>query len=262
MNEARRLRVLIADDHTPTREDVRTALEDDGGFEVCAMVGDAPAAVRAAILERPDLCLLDVRMPGSGLAAVWEIRARLPQAKIVMLTVSDMDTDLFGALQAGAAGYLTKSMSFTRLPSALRGACAGEAAMPRKLVARLLERFHGREPRWRHAVAGPGPERRLTSREWEVLELLAEGLPTGEIATKLVLSRSAVRVHIASIVRKLGVANRAAAVQLVQRTSPSEREREVQENIGSLDKSRTTELGVWIKLMARPFSSSRKNGFR
>jgi DNA-binding NarL/FixJ family response regulator len=105
-----------------------------------------------------------------------------------------MDTDLFGALQAGAAGYLTKSMSFTRLPSALRGACAGEAAMPRKLVARLLERFHGREPRWRHAVAGPGPERRLTSREWEVLELLAEGLPTGEIATKLVLSRSAVRV--------------------------------------------------------------------
>jgi len=224
VNEAKRLRVLIADDHTPTREDVRTALEDDGGFEVCAAVGDAPAAVQAAILERPDLCVLDVRMPGDGLAAVWEIKARLPQAKIVMLTVSETDTDLFGALEAGAAGYLIKSMSFTRLPSALRGACAGEAAIPRKLVARLLERFHGREPRWRHAVAGPGPERRLTSREWEVLELLAEGLSTGQIANRLVLSPSAVRVHIASIVHKLGVANRAAAVQLLQRTSTPEHE--------------------------------------
>jgi DNA-binding NarL/FixJ family response regulator len=211
--------VLIADDHAPTREDVRTALEGDGGFEICAMVGDASAAVRAAILERPDLCLLDIRMPGSGLAAVWEIRARLPQAKIVMLTVSDTDTDLFGALQAGAAGYLIKSMSFKRLPGALRGACAGEAAMPRKLVARLLERFNAREPRWRHPVAGPGPERRLTSREWEVLELLAEGLSTGEIASKLVISASAVRVHIASTVRKLGVPDREAAVRLLQRSS-------------------------------------------
>jgi len=215
------LRVLIADDHTPTRQDVRAALEDDGGFEVCAMVADAPAAVRAAILERPDLCLLDIKMPGSGLAAVWEIRARLPQAKIVMLTVSETDDDLFGALQAGAVGYLVKSMSFARLPSALRGAYAGEAAMPRKLVARLLDRFRGREPQWRHPVAGPGRERRLTSREWEVLELLAEGLSTSEIASKLVISASSVRVHIASTVRKLGVSDRAAAVELLKRKSLS-----------------------------------------
>lgn len=219
MNATKRLRVLIADDHAPTCEDVRDALERDGGFEVCAVVADAPAAVQAAVLERPDVCVMDIRMPGSGLAAVWEITARLPQAKIVMLTVSDVDTDLFGALQAGASGYLIKSMSFTRLPSALRGACAGEAAMPRKLVTRVLERFNPREPRWRHLVAGPGPVRRLTSREWEVLELLAEGLSTGEIASKLVLSASAVRVHIASTVRKLGVADRAAAVQLLQRSS-------------------------------------------
>jgi DNA-binding NarL/FixJ family response regulator len=196
-------------------------LERDGGFQVCAMVADAPAAVQAAVLERPDVCVMDIRMPGGGLAAVWEITARLPQAKIVMLTVSEEDTDLFGALQAGAAGYLIKSMSFDRLPSVLRGACAGEAAMPRKLVARVLDRFNTREPRWRHPVAGPGPERRLTSREWEVLELLAEGLSTGQIASKLVLSASAVRVHIASAVHKLGAADRAAAVQLLRRSSLS-----------------------------------------
>jgi DNA-binding NarL/FixJ family response regulator len=219
MSTKKRLRVLIADDHGPTREDVRAVLERDGGFEVCAMVADAPAAVRAAILERPDLCLLDIKMPGDGLAAAWEIRARLPQTKIVMLTVSDADMDLFGALQSGANGYLVKSISFTRLPSALHGAFAGEAAMPRKLVARVLERFHAREPRWRHLVAGPGPERRLTSREWEVLELLAEGLSTAEIASKLVISASAVRVHIASTVHKLEVPDRAAAVQLLKRSS-------------------------------------------
>jgi DNA-binding NarL/FixJ family response regulator len=219
VNALKRLRVLVADDHAATREDVRSALESDGGFEVCAMVADAPAAVRAAILERPDLCLLDIKMPGDGIAAVWEIRARLPQAKIVMLTVSETDMDLFGALEAGAAGYLTKNMSFTQLPSALRGACAGEAAIPPRLVARLLERFRAREPRWRRPVTGPGPERRLTSREWEVLELMAEGLSTNEIASQLVISTSSVRVHIASTVHKLGVPDRAAAVELLKRSS-------------------------------------------
>src|SRR5258707_7054414 len=114
-------------------------------------------------------------MPGSGLAAAWEIAARLPQAKIVMLTVSDEDADLFAGLRAGADGYLLKTMNLKRLPDALAGVCSGEAAMQRALVARVLERFHGREPRWRTLVATGSPQRRLTSREWEVLELLAHG---------------------------------------------------------------------------------------
>jgi DNA-binding NarL/FixJ family response regulator len=186
------------------------ALERDGRFDVCASAADAAEAVQAAVRERPDVCLLDVRMPGSGLAAAWEISARLPQAKVVMLTVSDEDADLFGGLRAGADGYLLKTMNLRRLPDALAGVCSGEAAMQRTLVARVLERFHGREPRWRHLAAGC-PERRLTSREWEVLELLAQGRSTAEIASRLVLSASAVRAHIASIVRKLEVADRAAA---------------------------------------------------
>jgi DNA-binding NarL/FixJ family response regulator len=212
------LRVLIADDHEPTRDDVRRALEGDEMFDICAVVADAAQAVRAAVCEQPDVCLLDVRMPGSGVAAAWEIAARLPDTKIVMLTVSDDDADLFAALRAGADGYLLKTMNLKRLRDALIGVCSGEAAIQRTLVARVLDRFHGREPRWRQVVSSQGTGQRLTSREWEVLELLAQRRSTAEIAGKLVLSASAVRVHIASIVHKLQVADRAAVVELFGRS--------------------------------------------
>ena len=96
MNEENKpLRVLIADDHAPTRDDVRRALDADGRFSICSEVSDAAEAVQAAMRKQPDICLLDIRMPGSGLAAAWEIAARLPRVKIVMLTVSVEDTDLF-----------------------------------------------------------------------------------------------------------------------------------------------------------------------
>lgn len=210
--------MLIADDHEPTRDDVRRALEGDEMFDICAVVADAAQAVRAAVCEQPDVCLLDVRMPGSGVAAAWEIAARLPDTKIVMLTVSDDDADLFAALRAGADGYLLKTMNLKRLRDALIGVCSGEAAIQRTLVARVLDRFHGREPRWRQVVSSQGTGQRLTSREWEVLELLAQRRSTAEIAGKLVLSASAVRVHIASIVHKLQVADRAAVVELFGRS--------------------------------------------
>ena len=215
--ETTMLRVLIADDHGPTREDVRRALEEDERFRVCAVAADAAGAVRSAVREQPDVCLLDICMPGSGLAAAWEIGARLPRAKIVMLTVSEADTDLFAALRAGADGYLLKTMNLNRLPDALHGVSAGEAAIPRALVTRVLEQFHGREPRWRALVGRESAVGRLTSREWEVLELLAHHRSTAEIADSLVISASAVRAHIASIVRKLQVADRTAAAKLFGR---------------------------------------------
>jgi two-component system, NarL family, nitrate/nitrite response regulator NarL len=210
-------RVLIADDHAPTRHDVRRVLDRDARFEVCAEAADAAEAVQAALRERPDICLLDVSMPGGGLAAVWEITSRLPEAKIVILTVSDNDASLFAALRAGVRGYLLKTMDLNRLPEALDGVCHGEAAMSATLLTRVIERFRRREPRWRQADGSGRAPWRLTSREWEVLDLLAQGLSTAEIAERLVLSSSAVRVHIASIVRKLGVPNRAAAVELFRR---------------------------------------------
>jgi DNA-binding NarL/FixJ family response regulator len=213
------LRALIADDHRPTRDDIQRVLMDDGRFHVCAVAADAAQAVQAAVCERPDVCLLDVRMPGNGVAAAWEITARLPDAKIVMLTVSDEDADLFAALRAGADGYLLKTMDFRRLPDALAGVCSGEAAIQRTLVARVLDRFRGREPRWRRVVGDDETAgRRMTSREWEVLELLAQGRSTAEIAEELVISAGAVRVHIASVVRKLQLPGRAAVVELFRRT--------------------------------------------
>lgn len=211
-------RVLIADDHPPTRAELRKVLEDDPRFEVCAETADATGAVHAAVRERPDLCLLDVRMPGGGLSAAWEVSARLPRTKIVMLTVSAEDADLFAALRAGAEGYLLKTMSFTRLPDALQGVLTGEAAIPPALVGRLLQRFRGREPRRRQLV-DIGATERLTSREWEVLELLVQGRSTAEIATRLVITTSAVRAHIAAVVRKLNVPNRAAAMELFRERS-------------------------------------------
>jgi len=211
--ERRPVRVLIADDHAPTRVDVREALDGDVRFVVCAVTADASGAVQAALRERPDLCLLDVRMPGGGLSAAWEIGARLPRTKIVMLTVSGEDADLFAALRAGAEGYLLKTMSLARLPDALDGVCSGEAAIPPTLVTRLLTRFRAREPRWRKPLER-GAAEHLTGREWEVLELLAQGRSTAEIATGLVITTSAVRAHIAAIVRKLRVPGRAAAIEL------------------------------------------------
>jgi two-component system, NarL family, nitrate/nitrite response regulator NarL len=209
--------VLVADDHAPSRDDIQRALERNQRFSVCASVADAAGAIQAAVRGRPDVCLLDIRMPGDGLAATWEIAARLPQAKIVMLTVSDDDADLFAALRAGAHGYLLKSMSFQRLPDALDGVLSGEAPMPGVLVARVLEQFRGHEPRWRQPVGDGCLRQRLTSREWEILALLARQQSTGEIARRLMLSAVAVRVHIAAIVRKLGVPDRAAAVEVFRK---------------------------------------------
>jgi DNA-binding NarL/FixJ family response regulator len=209
------IRVLIADDHPPTRADIREALEEDGRFTVVAEANDAPGAVEAALRESPDLCILDVRMPGQGVAAAWEIGARLPDTKVVMLTVSADDLDLFAALRAGAAGYLLKGTDPARLPHALQDVLEGRAAMPRALVARLMDEFRDLGARRRSIVTSTGAPQ-LTSREWQVLDLLRQKLTTAEIARRLVVSQATVRTHVASILRKLEVPDRESAVRLFE----------------------------------------------
>lgn len=213
------IRVLVADDHAPTRDDIERTLARDGRFEICASVPDAAAAVEAAVRERPDLCLLDIRMPGGGIAATWEIAARLPQAKIVMLTVSDEDADLFASLRAGASSYLLKNIDPRLLPDALHDVCEGRAAIPPELVTRMVEQFKSAEPRRRAIAADGDPRARLTSREWQVLELLARDRTTQQIAARLVLSQSAVRAHISAILRKLDVPDRVAAAEAFRRSA-------------------------------------------
>jgi len=205
----RRIRVLVADDHAPTRSDVREILEADPRFSVVAEAADAAAAVERAVNERPDVCLLDVNMPGSGVGAAWEISARLPEARIVMLTVSREDQHLFAALRAGASGYLLKDMDAARLPHALSDVLEGKAALPRDLTARLVDEFRDRGPRRRKALA-EGTYATLTSREWQVLDLLRQELTTAEIARRLTLSPVTVRTHVNNILKKVRAPNRAA----------------------------------------------------
>jgi DNA-binding NarL/FixJ family response regulator len=205
------LTVVLADDHAPTRTGVAEVL-GRSGFRVVAEAADAEAAVAAVERERPDVCLLDVRMPGDGIAAAGRIARSHPGVAVVMLTVSREDADLFASLRAGAAGYLLKDTDPTRLPHALRGVLDGEAAVPRDLVARVIDEFRERAGR-RLPVAERGVE--LTSREWEVLELLRSGLSTAQVAERLFVSRVTVRSHVAAVVRKLGVPDREAALRLV-----------------------------------------------
>jgi DNA-binding NarL/FixJ family response regulator len=160
----------------------------------------------------PDICLLDIRMPGNGVAAAWELVARLPETKVVMLTVSDDEDDLLGAIRAGAVGYLLKEIDPRRLPHALYDVYVGKAAMPRALVARVMAEFRDPDSRRRAVAAQMLAGEHLTSREWEILKLLGDGRSTKEIAGRLFISSSAVRVHTGSIVKKLGVQDRAAAV--------------------------------------------------
>ena len=205
-----RIRVLVADDHAPTRAGVRGSLDSEG-FEVVGEASNGRMAVDLAAELKPDVCLLDIHMPGGGIAAAEEISRSLPDCAVVMLTYSREDEDLFDSLRAGARGYLLKDMDPDRLGPALHGVLAGEAALPRSLVSRVLEEFQGRNRR-RLFVKETRPTR-LTSREWEVMELLREGLSTEEIAARLFVAPGTVRVHVSAVLRKLRVPDRASAIR-------------------------------------------------
>jgi DNA-binding NarL/FixJ family response regulator len=212
-SEPKNRQVLIADDHPPTRAGVRTALEV-AGFRVCAEAGSGPAAVDAAVTHLPDVCLLDINMPGNGLVAAAAIAEEVPSTAIVMFTVSRDDDDLFQALRAGAVGYLLKDTDPDRLPAALDGVLAGEAAMPRALVARVIEEFAHRDRRRRLPLVNNRPVR-LTSREWETLDAMRDGLSTAEIAEQFGVAPVTVRTHISAILRKLRVKDRQEALRLI-----------------------------------------------
>jgi len=202
----RPLRVLIADGSPSERFGVRRALED-AGCVVCAEAADAPEAVEAAASERPDLCLLDMELPGGGIPTAAAILGNGAETAVVMFARSSSERDLFAALEVGACGYLTKSTDPERLAIALKRVSEGEAPLTRTLVARLIEEFQERHRRRRTL-------HNLTERETEVL---GQGLDTAEIAARLFVARVTVRTHIASILKKLGVPDREAAVRVVGR---------------------------------------------
>ena len=211
-------RVLIADDHAPTRAGVRMALER-GGLTVCAEAATAAGALEAAREQRPDLCLIDLEMPGNGMRAVAGIAAELPSTPVVVLTVSRSEDDLFDALRAGAAGYLLKDMDPEHLVAAVHGALAGEATLPGALAARLIAEFRHRG---RGTTLTLNDNRRveLTPREWDVLELFGHGLSTAEMARRLSLSEVTVRRHMSALLHKLEVSSREEAKRLIAQHRP------------------------------------------
>jgi len=210
-----RATVLVADDHFPTRERLRARLTD-AGFEIVT-AADADTAVKVAAETNPDLCLVDINMPGEGIAAVRRILTVAPSTRVIMLTVSRNDTDLFDALQNGASGYVLKDARVSELPDLLRRALDGEALLSGLLAARLVEEFRERGRR-RRVLASHAPGAELTRREWQVLELLASHLTTAEIAARLFLEPVTVRTHIARILRKLRVPTRQAALRLLEQS--------------------------------------------
>jgi DNA-binding NarL/FixJ family response regulator len=207
-----RARILVAEADAAARARIRRVLEDDGRFEICAEAAAAGAAIAAATRERPDLCLLGIGLPGGGVGAARELGERLPETKVVMLTDAAGEAEFFEVLRAGAIGYLTKDMDPARLPHALGDALAGRAPIPRALVASLVAEFRDEGPRRREVLVETGAV--LTGREWQVLDLLRRGLSTSAIAARLFVSQATVRSHVASLLHKLDVPDRAAIVRL------------------------------------------------
>lgn len=215
-----RRRVLIADDHVIMRSGIRVALEN-ADFDVVAEAANGPDAVREAVRTAPDLCIVDLYMPRGGIETIREIRRLLPRTLVVVLTVSTSDQDMFDSLAAGAAGFVPKETSADRLPDVLRGVFAGEAALPRRMTAKLIEEFRRRRhprPGLTHDTAGAFGEV-LSERESDVLALLASGRATSQIAGELGISDVTVRRHISTIVRKIGVRDRTAAIRRVHELS-------------------------------------------
>jgi len=203
------LRVMVVDDHALVRSAVRQALTAPG-VEVVAEARTAEDALAIALSVRPDVLLVDIDLPGmDGVSLVRELAPRLPETRIVMLTVSSTDHHVTDATRFGAVGYLTKDLSPEALLRAVRSAYDGELAMPRLMAARLLHRLVESS---RHSPATSDPAlASLSARELEVLRLLTEGLTDRKIAVSLGISPRTVETHVSSVLHKLGARNRAEA---------------------------------------------------
>jgi DNA-binding NarL/FixJ family response regulator len=206
-------RILIVDDHPLTR-DALSALLSQQGFDVIGEAADGEEAVSAVRGLQPDLVLLDLTMPGmDGLTALPKIREEAPTCEVVVLTASDAEENLLGAIRAGASGYLLKTESPEQIAAFLRGVARGDAALSGGVARRLLDRVRegGRLDGIPDSITQV-----LSAREVEVLLLLDEHLGTDEIAQRLFISEHTVRSHVKSLLKKLGVSSRREALERLE----------------------------------------------
>jgi DNA-binding NarL/FixJ family response regulator len=205
-------RVVLGASDVTTRHGLRVALEE-AGISVVAETDTADGVVEAA--GQSDVCLVSVNLPGGGIRAAAAVVAERPGTSVIMLTAAADDDELVDAVRVGATGYLLTSMSPAGFPEAVRAVMRGELAIPRSLTGVLADRLRDRLGRRQIAIRGrPGVE--LTTREWEVLDLMCDGLSTREIAGRLLISEITVRRHISAVLKKLQVASRREAVKLLE----------------------------------------------
>jgi DNA-binding NarL/FixJ family response regulator len=208
--------VVIASADASLRTGLRMTLAA-AGLSVTAEVASAQEAVSTVVAESPELVLISAEVPGDAFGAVREISARLPATRVVVLTHSPSGEELVTAVQAGAAGYLGEDVSPARLPAVMRGILDGEVALPRRETQHLLDAMRGRDAR--HAAVAARAATALTNRELEVLDMLVAEVPTGEMARRLGVSQVTVRRHVSSLLGKLDLPSRAAAVALLGQRS-------------------------------------------
>jgi DNA-binding NarL/FixJ family response regulator len=187
---------------------------DADGIEVVGEVASVHELVETISRIQPDVCLIDVDLPGGGLRGAAEVLGRVPGVAVVMLAEEADERQFLEALHVGAVGYILKNISAARLPEVLRAVVAGEPAVPRSLVVSLIDGYRDRLARRR--VSGPQRGVDLTAREWEVFDFMSDGLTTREIATRLLISEVTVRRHIGSALKKLDVQSREEALKLLQ----------------------------------------------
>jgi DNA-binding NarL/FixJ family response regulator len=205
------IRVLIADDHALFRRGLNMVLESEEGIEVVAEAEDGEDACRKAEEFVPDVVLMDVRMPRtSGIEATKAIRDAVPATKILMLTVSDEEEDLYEAIKAGANGYLLKEISIEEVADAIRAVVQGQSLISPSMASKLLNEFNTLVRRSEEKAQYPAP--RLTERELEVLKLVATGMSNREIAEQLYISENTVKNHVRNILEKLHLHSRMEAV--------------------------------------------------
>jgi two-component system NarL family response regulator len=205
------IRVLIADDHALFRRGLQMVLDSEPDIIVVGEAGDGAAAVDVAAATTPDVVLLDVRMPKrSGIEACAAIKDAVPSCKIIMLTMSDEEADLYDAIKAGALGYLLKDIEISEVPESVRAVYNGQSLISPALANALLTEFAAivKKSDAPAAVAGP----KLTEREMEVLKQVARGLQNKEIAKALFISENTVKNHIRNILEKLQLHSRMEAV--------------------------------------------------
>jgi DNA-binding NarL/FixJ family response regulator len=206
-----RIRLLIADDHELFRRGLRMVLEDEDDIEIVDEAGDGEVAVELAREHAPDVVVMDVRMPGlSGIQAARRIKEEEPGTKILVLTISDEEDDLYDAIKAGANGYLLKEISIDEIANAVRSVHSGQSLISPSMASKLLDEFAAMIKKEEQKEEVPAP--RLTPREMEVLEHVAQGMNNREIAKALFISENTVKNHVRNILEKLHLHSRMEAV--------------------------------------------------